>query len=64
MMKLCNCSQRPLVILESKVVMEDGKPYQVLAFGCTNKHCGEYKKIKWYKYINLLDNSDVQEKEA
>lgn len=51
-------------ILESKVVMEDGKPFQVLAFGCTNKHCGEYKKVKWYKYINLLDNSDVEERQA
>lgn len=63
-MKLCSCSARPLGILESHVIMEEGKPYQVLAFGCTNKHCSEYKKIKWLKYINLLDNTDVREKEV
>lgn len=62
-MKLCSCSTRPMGILESKVVMENGKPYQVLGFGCTNKKCEEYKKIKWQKYINLLDNSEVIEKE-
>ena len=50
-------------ILESKVVMENGKPYQVLSFGCTNKKCEEYKKVKWQKYINLLDNAEVIEKE-
>ena len=63
-MKSCNCSERPLGILNSAVVMEDGKPYQVLSFGCTNKNCAEYKKVKWQKMINLLDNSDVKEKEV
>ena len=63
-MKLCNCSHRPLGILESRVVMEDGVPYQVLGFGCTNKHCVEYKKVKWHRYINLLDNSRVFDKEV
>ena len=41
--------------------MIDGKPYQVLLFGCTNKKCSEYKKAVVRKEINLLDNSDTKE---
>ena len=63
-MKLCNCSPRPMGIISSKVVMLEGKPYQVLGFGCTNKNCGEYHKIKLQKYINLMDNADTFEKDV
>lgn len=61
-MKLCSCSPRPLGILDSKVVIIDEKPYQILVFGCTNKKCSEYKKPVVEKYINLLDNTDTFEK--
>lgn len=57
----CRCSERPLSIIDSKVIMEDGKPYQVLVFGCTNKNCSEYKKAVYEKHINLLDNSEVKQ---
>ncbi|MBQ7283314.1 MAG: hypothetical protein IJW74_00445 [Oscillospiraceae bacterium] len=60
-MKLCNCSSRPLGILDSRVVVENDVPYQVLYFGCTNKGCSEYKKKVWLKKINLFDNSDTTE---
>ncbi len=60
-MKLCSCSERPLGIVESKVVMRENVPYQVLYFGCTNKRCAKYNQIVVEKYINLLDNADVFE---
>lgn len=60
-MKLCNCSSRPLGILDSRVVVEQDIPYQMLYFGCTNKDCSEYKKKVWLKKINLFDNSDTTE---
>lgn len=60
-MKLCNCSSRPLGILDSRVVVENDVPYQVLYFGCTNKGCSEYKKKVWLKKINLFDNADTTE---
>ena len=53
-MKFCNCSPRPLGIMDSRVVVENDIPYQVLYFGCTNKGCSEYKKKVWLKKINLL----------
>lgn len=58
-MKLCDCSPRPLGIMNSKVVVENDIPYQVLYFGCTNKNCSEYKKVVWWKKINLFDNTDT-----
>lgn len=58
-MKLCDCSPRPLGIMNSKVVVENDIPYQVLYFGCTNKNCREYKKVVWWKKINLFDNTDT-----
>ena len=60
-MKLCNCSSRPLGIMDSRVVVENDIPYQVLYFGCTNKGCSEYKKKVWLKKINLFDNTDTTE---
>lgn len=60
-MKLCNCSSRPLGIMDSRVVVENDIPYQVLYFGCTNKGCSEYKKKVWLKKINLFDNNDTAE---
>ena len=60
-MKLCSCSERPLGIVDSRVVMRENKPYQVLYFGCTNKNCREYKKKVWMKKINLFDNTDTAE---
>ena len=60
-MKLCSCSERPLGIVDSRVIIKDEKPYQVLYFGCTNKGCSEYKKKVWLKKINLFDNSDTIE---
>lgn len=57
----CKCSERPLGILSSKVVMAEDEPWQVLIFGCTNKKCGEYKKAVFEKHINLLDNTKVKE---
>ena len=41
-MKFCNCSPRPLGIMDSRVIVENDTPYQVLYFGCTNKGCSEY----------------------
>ena len=63
-LKLCNCSDRPLGILESRIYVENNVPYQVLSFGCTNKNCSQYHKIRWRKYINLLDNSKTLEEEV
>lgn len=63
-MKLCSCSERPLGIIDSRVVMKENTPYQVLYFGCTNKKCAKYKEIVVEKYINLLDNSDIYEIEV
>ena len=60
-MKKCKCSERPLGILDSKVIVENDIPYQVLMFGCTNKQCSEYKKIVVEKHINLFNNSDTKE---
>jgi len=60
-MKKCSCSERPLGILDSKVIVEDGVPYQVLYFGCTNKQCSSYKKVVVEKHINLFDNSITKE---
>ena len=57
----CKCSERPLGILDSKVVMAEDEPWQVLIFGCTNKRCSEYKKAVFEKHINLLDNAKVKE---
>ena len=57
----CKCSERPLGIVDSKVVMAEGEPWQVLVFGCTNKKCAEYMKPVFEKHINLLDNSKVNE---
>ena len=61
-MKSCGCSERPLGILTSRVVMVENIPYQVLVFGCTNKACSEYKKPVVEKYINLLNNTETFEK--
>lgn len=61
-MKKCSCSERPLGIIDSKVIVtEDKIPYQILMFGCTNKRCSEYKKIVVEKHINLFDNSETKE---
>ena len=60
-MKFCNCSPRPLGIMDSRVVVENDTPYQILYFGCTNKGCSEYRKKVWLKKINLFDNSDTTE---
>lgn len=60
-MQKCKCSERPFEILSSKVIMAEGKPWQVLVFGCANKKCTEYKKPVFEKHINLLDNGDVKE---
>ncbi|MBQ9845801.1 MAG: hypothetical protein IJO54_06940 [Oscillospiraceae bacterium] len=60
-MDKCKCSERPLGILHSKVIVEEGIPYQVLIFGCTNKRCSEYKKGAVEKRINLFDNSKTEE---
>ncbi len=60
-MKLCSCSERPLGIVDSRVIIKDEKPYQVLYFGCTNKKCAKYHNITVEKYINLMDNTDVFE---
>ena len=60
-MKLCRCSERPLGILDSKVIVEKDTPYQILYFGCTNKKCSEYKKAVVEKRFNLFDNSDTKE---
>lgn len=60
-MQKCKCSERPLGILDSKVIVENATPYQVLIFGCTNKQCSEYKKTVVEKRINLFDNSDTKE---
>ena len=57
----CKCSERPLGIIDSKVVMAEGEPWQVLIFGCTNKQCNEYMKPVFEKHINLLDNSKEKE---
>lgn len=59
MEKKCGCSDRPLGIISSAVVMERNKPYQVLEFACTNKNCKEYKRVVQRQLINLLDNADV-----
>ncbi|MBE6887149.1 MAG: hypothetical protein E7484_01865 [Ruminococcaceae bacterium] len=58
-MKLCSCSERPLGIVDSRVVMKENKPYQLLRFGCTNKKCAKYHNIVAEKYVNLLDNTDT-----
>lgn len=58
-MKLCSCSERPLGVKDSRVVMRENKPYQVLFFACTNKKCAKYGQVVAEKYINLLDNSDT-----
>ena len=60
-MQKCKCSERPLGIIDSKVEIIEGKPYQVLLFGCTNRKCNEYKKAVIRKEINLLDNSETKE---
>lgn len=60
-MQKCKCSERPLGIISSKVIMAEGTPWQVLVFGCTNKKCTEYKKPVFEKHINLLYNGDVKE---
>ena len=60
-MQKCKCSERPLGIISSKVIMAENKPWQVLVFGCTNKKCTEYMKPVFEKHINLLDNSEVKE---
>lgn len=60
-MRKCSCSDRPLGILSSRVEMSEGKPWQILVFGCTNKQCSEYMKPVFEKWINLLDNSEVKE---
>lgn len=60
-MKKCSCSERPLGILDSKVIVENGVPYQVLSFGCTNKKCSLYKKAVVEKHINLFDNKETKE---
>lgn len=57
----CKCSERPLSIIDSKIVMAEDKPWQILIFGCTNKKCSEYKKAVYEKHINLLDNSETKE---
>lgn len=57
----CRCSERPLNIIDSRVVVEDNIPYQVLVFACSNKDCSEYKKPVCEKYINLFDNSKTKE---
>lgn len=56
---VCNCSDRPLGIIDSRVVLENGKAYQVLSFGCTNKKCTKYKIKVFEKFINLTDSTDV-----
>lgn len=58
-MKLCSCSERPLGIVNSRIVMKEDKPYQVLMFACTNQKCAKYHNIVAEKYINLLDNTDT-----
>ncbi len=60
-MKMCDCSIRPLGILDSEFVVENDTPYQILYFGCTNNGCRNYKRKVWKKKINLFDNSDVTE---
>lgn len=60
-MQLCKCSERPLGILSSRVIMAEDKPWQVLVFGCTNKKCSEYMNPVVEKHINLLDNTEVKE---
>lgn len=57
----CRCSERPLSIIDSRVVVEDSIPYQVLVFACSNNGCSEYKKPVYEKYINLFDNSKTKE---
>lgn len=57
----CKCSERPLAIIDSDVVMAEDKPWQVLVFGCTNKKCTEYMKPVFEKHINLLDNTEVKD---
>lgn len=63
-MNLCNCSERPLGIVDSRVVMRENVPYQVLFFACTNKKCAKYGKTVVEKYINLFDNTDTFEIEV
>lgn len=53
----CKCSERPLGIIKSEVQTEEGIPYQVLVFACTNKKCSEYKKPVYKQKINLFDTS-------
>ena len=53
----CSCSERPLGIIEAKVVMENGTPYQQLEFACTNKACKQYQRPVFRQRINLLSNS-------
>ncbi len=56
-MNKCKCSERPLAVISTDVVMEENVPYQVLLYACTNKKCSEYKKPKYRQKINLLDTS-------
>lgn len=62
-MKKCNCSDRPLRILKSTNVMEDGVPYQELLFGCSNKNCSKYNVPVVKQKINLLDRETTIEEE-
>lgn len=62
--KKCGCSDRPLGIAGSRVVMMGDTPCQVLEFACSNKICKSYKKIVAKQIINLLDNTDTTVEEV
>ena len=51
----CECSERPMRIVESKTVMADGVPYRELTYACTNKNCSRYMAPAYRERINLLD---------
>jgi len=62
-MKKCNCSDRPLRILDSRYVTENGVMYQELKFGCSNKGCEKYNVPVVRQRISLEDRTTTIEEE-